>query len=170
MTLTLSILGWILFSLLVLTGLALDLIGLFGNWILLASLGGVWVLTGFEHFGTGSLAAMTVLAVAGEILEFLFAGFGAKKFGGSKGSMLAALVGCLGGAVLGTPFFPLVGTLIGACLGAFVAAALYEHLQQDKAVRDALWTGFGAALGKVGGLFAKLFCGLGILLLAALTY
>jgi uncharacterized protein YqgC (DUF456 family) len=98
------------------------------------------------------------------------AGYGAKKFGGGKGSIIAALVGCLVGAVLGSPIFPIVGTLLGACFGAFFCAALYEYLQQEKEVRAALWTGVGAALGKVGGVMAKLLCGVGMLAVAAATF
>jgi uncharacterized protein len=166
----LMIAGWTAYGLAVLVSLVLDAVGLFGNWILLGATVIAWILTGFQHFGPWGLAIMAALAVLGEVLEVALAGYGARRFGGSKGSMVAALVGCLAGAVFGTPLFPIIGTLIGACLGAFLAAALYEYLQQDKEVRAALWTGLGAALGKVGGLLAKLICGLGMLLAAALTF
>jgi uncharacterized protein len=170
MDLALSILGWTTFGLLIIVGLALNLLGLFGNWIILAAIGGLWALTGFEHFGWLGLTGMVALAVLGEFLETAASGYGASRFGGSRGSIVAALVGCLGGAALGTPIFPLVGTLIGAIVGAFVAAAVYEYIQHEKSVRDAAWTGAGAAIGKVGGLFAKFFCGIGMLAAAALTY
>jgi hypothetical protein len=51
-----------------------------------------------------------------------------------------------------------------------VGTTLYEFLQQEKEVRAALWTGLGATLGKVGGLFAKLLCGLAMLIVAAITF
>lgn len=162
--------GWSVFFLSIAAGLILNLVGLFGNWIILGALSILWAATGMTHFGWMGLGLIAGLAVLGEVLETLFAGYGAKKFGGSKGSIVAALVGCLAGSVLGTPLMPIVGTLIGACAGAFAAAALYEYLQQEKEVHAALWTGVGAALGKVGGLFAKLFCGLGMLAAAAATY
>ena len=110
------------------------------------------------------------LAILGEALEAAASGYGASKFGGGRGSMVASVVGCLGGAVVGTPIFPIVGTLIGACLGAFGAATLYEYIQRERTVQEAAWTGFGAALGKVAGLFAKSFCGIGMLAVAAVTY
>lgn len=166
----LPILGWGSFGLAIVIGLALDMLGLFGNWIILGAVGIAWAATDFAHFTGWALGVMLVLAILGEVLEMGLAGYGAKKFGGGKGSIVAALVGCLVGAVVGSAIFPIVGTLIGACFGAFLCAALYEYLQQEKEVRDALWTGVGAAIGKVGGLMAKLLCGLAMLALAAFTF
>jgi len=164
------IVGWCMFGLAIVVGLCLDMVGLFGNWIILGAVALAWVLTGFEHFGIFGLAFMAGFAILGEVLETLLAGYGAKKFGGSKGSMVAALVGCIAGAILGSGLLLIVGTLIGACVGAFAGAALYEYVQMEKTHNEALWTGLGAALGKVGGLFAKLFCGIAMLLIAVLTY
>ncbi len=166
----LSIMGWTAFGLAIVVGLALDVVGLFGNWIILVAVGAAWALTGFEHFGIWPLAGMLVLAVLGEIIEMLAAGYGAAKFGGGRGAIIASLVGCLAGAVLGTPLFPVVGTLIGACLGAFVGAAGHELLLMRQHPSAALRTGFGAALGKVGGMVAKLGVGFIMLAIAALTY
>jgi hypothetical protein len=164
--------GWGLFGLAIIVGLGLDLVGLFGNWIILAAVALAWLATGFSHFGVVGLIIMTGFAVLGEVLETLLAGYGARKFGGSKGSMVAALVGCLLGAMFGTPLIPvpIVGTLIGACLGAFVGAALYEYIKLEKKAGEAMWTGLGAALGKVGGVFAKLFCGMAMLIAAYFTF
>lgn len=164
--------GWGLFGLAIIAGLGLDLVGLFGNWIILAAVALAWVATGFENFGIVGLGCMAGFAVLGEVLETALAGYGARKFGGSKGSMVAALVGCLLGAAFGTPLIPIpiVGTLIGACLGAFIGAALYEYIKLEKKAGEALWTGLGAAIGKVGGVFAKLFCGMAMLIIAYFTY
>lgn len=170
MDLALEILGWSVFGLAILIALGLDLVGLFGNWIILGAMGAVWFFYGFVPFGWVGWGTMIALAVLGEILETWFAGYGAARFGGSKGSMVAALVGCIGGAILGSPIFPILGTLIGAIVGAFAAAALYEIIQHQRSIKQAAWTGVGAALGKVGGLFAKLFCGLGMLLAAWITW
>lgn len=172
LTVTLAVLGWSAFGIAILIGLALDLLGLFGNWIILAAMVIAWIVLGFAPFGWVGIGLMLALAVLGEILETVAAGFGAKKFGGSKGSMVAALVGCLGGAVLFTPIIPvpLVGTLIGACIGAFVGAALWEYIRHEKKPGEALWTGLGAAIGKVAGLFAKTLVGFAMLVVAVLTY
>jgi uncharacterized protein YqgC (DUF456 family) len=168
----LLVLGWSAFALAVVTGLALNLLGLFGNWIILGALGLAWLAYGMAPFGWAGIAAIVALAVLGEILETLFAGLGAKTFGGSKGGMVAALVGTLLGAVAGSGLIPIpiVGTLVGAFAGAFAGAALYEYLQQDATVKQSIWIGTGAALGKLGGIFAKFSCGLVMLAVAWATW
>jgi len=172
MSLVLSILGWTCFGLGILAGLALDLVGLFGNWLILGTVAVAWVATGFEHFTPLGLIVMAVLAALGEVVEAMAASYGATKFGGGKGSAVAALIGCLAGAILGTPFIPIpiVGSIIGACLGAFIAAGLYEYIQMEKRAHQAAWTGLGAALGRIAGLFGKLFVGFAMLAVAALTF
>ena len=166
----LAIVGWIAFGLAIGIGLVLDLFGLFGNWIILLALGALWVLTDFIHFGYWAAAGFVALAALGEILEMLCAAFGAKRYGGSRGGMAAALVGCLLGAAAGSPLFPVLGTLLGAFAGAFAGAAIYEHLENERTPREAVRVGVGAAIGKMGGLIAKLACGIAMLLLAVLTY
>lgn len=162
--------GWTAFAILILSGLLLNTVGLFGNWIICGAVVGAWALTGFEHFDPWWITGMIALAATGEVLELLMSGYGAKKFGGSTGSMWAALVGCIGGAIIGSPIFPVVGTLIGACLGAFLAAAGYEFLRHGKEVHASLWTGFGAGMGKLAGIAAKFTCGILILLAAFLSF
>jgi uncharacterized protein YqgC (DUF456 family) len=170
MATTMLILAWVLFSLCIVAGLLLDLVGLFGNWVILLGAVAFWGMTGLEHFGFWGLGGMLLFAVIGEVLETALAGYGAKKFGGSKGSIVAALVGCLVGSVVGTPLFPIIGTLIGAVLGAFAFAAGYEYIQFRQGVGMAAKVGVGAALGKIGGLIAKFACGVAMLGAAFFTY
>ena len=170
MTVVLAALGWTLFAVAILAGLILDLVGLFGNWIILGAVAAAWAATGFTHFGGWGVLALAGLAVLGEALEMVAAGYGASKFGGSRGGTAASLVGCIVGGIVGTPWFPIVGTLAGACLGAFLAATGYEYIVMEKHARGALWTGLGAALGKMAGLFAKFLTGLVMLAVAAATF
>ena len=170
MSLFLVIVGWICFALAILVGLALDLVGLFGNWLILAALTAVWILSGFERFGPWSIVLFVSMACFGEAMEAVAAGLGAKKFGAGKGAIMAALAGCLAGTVVGTVLFPIFGTLAGGCLGAFIGAVTYQYVVKEKQAHEALRTGFGAALGRVAGTFAKLLIGLAMLLAAALMY
>lgn len=170
MALVLSILGWMLFGVGILTGLALDLVGLFGNWVILGTVAAAWVITGFKHFGVWPLGILLLLATLGEVLELLAAGYGAARFGGGRGAAFASLAGCIAGAVVGTPWFPVVGTLAGAILGAFAGAALYELLITNKPADVSVRTGIGAALGRVGGVLAKVVLGLAMLVVAAMGY
>lgn len=170
MSLALAILGWSVFALAIVVGLVLDLLGLFGNWIILGAVGVAAAVSGFNHFGGYTLVFLVLLAALGEILEAVAAGAGAAKYGGGRGAILMALVGAIVGAIVGTPFFPVIGTLIGACVGAFAFATLYEYLARGRDIESATRTGFGAALGKVGGVFAKTFVGVLMLLVAFLHY
>jgi uncharacterized protein YqgC (DUF456 family) len=106
----------------------------------------------------------------GEVVETLAAGYGASKFGGGKGSAVVAVIGCLLGALAGTPWFPVLGTLVGACLGAFIGATLYEFIARERHLHHAVWTGVGGALGNVTGLFVKLFIGFAMLIIAWVAY
>lgn len=170
MSVFLAIVGWIVFGVVVLMGLALDLVGLFGNWVILAAVGAVWAVTGWTHFSVWAMVVLLGLAVLGEVLEALAAGYGAAKFGGSRGAVVSALVGCIVGAIVGSPLLPIIGTLIGACVGAFVGAAAYELAMMKKQTDEAVRAGIGAALGKVGGMMAKLIVGFVMLAIAAFTY
>lgn len=170
MATALAIFGWTLFGLAILVGLLLDLVGLFGNWVILCAVSAAWLATGFAHFGGWTIIALLVLALLGEIVEMAASSLGASKFGGGKGAAVAAMIGCIAGAIIGSPMLLIIGTLIGACLGAFIAAAAYELAITRKGVPGSLWTGLGAALGKVAGLMGKMFVGLLMLLVAALTF
>lgn len=166
----LVVFGWGAFSLALLLGVGLNLIGLFGSWIIIGAVGIAYVATGFGHFEVATLVALVALAIAGEVAETAAAGYGAAKFGGDRGAIVAAVVGCLVGAVFGTPLIPipLVGTVVGACAGAFIGAMLYEMIVLEKKVHIAARTGFGAALGKVGGMFAKFAVALVMVVLTTL--
>ncbi len=170
MAFALSIIGWTFFGLGITVGLALDLVGLFGNWVILGTIAVAWAVTGFEHFGLWPMIFLLVLGVLGEVLEMLAAGYGASRFGGGRGAAISSLVGCIAGAIMGTPWFPLLGTLAGAFLGAFSGAMLFELLIANKTPGASIRTGIGAALGRLGGMFAKLAVGLAMLCVAVFSY
>lgn len=165
-----SILGWTLFSFSVVIGLLLNLVGLFGNWVLLGAVVIAWIATGLHHFSLTGIFIMFLLACMGEVIEAATAAYGARRFGGSRGASLSAFFGGLIGAIAGTPLMPIIGTLIGACVGSFIAAALHEYAHAEKSAGAASWTGLGAALGRVAGLIGKFAVGLLILATAAATF
>lgn len=172
MDLLFSIVGWTSFILAIMAGVGLNLLGLFGNWLILGAIAVAAFATGFDHFGGYTLLVLLGFAVLGEILEAGAAGVGAARFGGGKGAIGASLVGCILGAILFTPLIPIpiVGTLIGACIGAFLGGGMYEYLQREKGMKESLQVGFGAALGKIGGVMAKSAVGFIMLLIALFTY
>lgn len=169
----LAILGWIAFALVILVGIALNLVGLFGNWLILGAVAAAWAISGFTYFGLYTIIALLVLAALGEAIEAVASGYGAAKFGGGKGAIVAAIIGTILGAIVFTPIIPipLIGTVIGACLGAFIGATGWELTRQrEEGIEGAVRVGFGAALGKVGGLLAKSITGFIMLGVAAWNF
>ena len=170
LSITLLVIGWTAFGLAVLLGLALDMLGLFGNWIILLAVGAAAAITCFDHFGGWTIPVLLLLAALGEVVEAVSAGAGTARFGGGKGAMVSAIVGTLVGAAVGTPIVPILGTIVGACIGAFVFAGLYEVLVSRRRLEEAARAGFGAALGKIAGMFAKTLIGFAMLFVAFWMY
>jgi uncharacterized protein len=170
MDMALAVLGWSAFVLAIITGLLLDLVGLFGNWIILGAVAIAWLATGFTHFSGTVIIVLLVLAILGEVVEFIASSMGAARFGASKGAMVAALVGCIVGAIVGAPFFLIIGAVVGALVGAFTAAAAYEVLMSQKDYDVAMRVGFGATVGKIGGILGKLAVGVLMVTITAFTF
>lgn len=169
----LAVLGWILFGVAILIAIALNLVGLFGNWIILGAVVVAYAISGTTYFSLTGIIILFVIAAIAEATEAIAAGYGAAKFGGGKGAIVSAIVGTILGAIIFTPVIPipLIGTVIGACLGAFIGATAWELSQQrEEGIDGAVRVGFGAALGKVAGLLAKSIAGFIMLGVAAWTF
>jgi uncharacterized protein len=170
MTAALIVLGWLLFVVAMAVGLALDIIGFFGNWVILAAAVIAWFATGYGHWNVYILLILLGLAIFGEVVELVASGWGASRFGGSRGAIVAALIGCIIGGVVGTPLFPVIGTVLGACLGAFAGAMLHELVLMRETFQKAAKAGFGAALGKIAGMAIKLAVGIAMIAILALSF
>jgi uncharacterized protein YqgC (DUF456 family) len=88
--------------------------------------------------------------------------------GGSRKGALWAIAGSLVGGVLGTFLLPIpiVGSVLGACGGAFLGA-LFGERREGKNMRDSLRSGGGAATGRLLGIVGKI--GGGVLIWAIAT-
>jgi hypothetical protein len=73
----------------------------------------------------------------------------ARGFGASRWGMIGAFAGGILGAVAGTAWVPLVGSLLGAAAGGFAGAFLGELLG-GKTARQSLRAGTGALVGRGG--------------------
>ncbi len=164
----LAVLGWGAYGLAIFAAIILNLVGLFGNWVILGASAVVWLATG--HFGLWTLGAMLAFALLGEVVEAVAAAYGAKRYGGGKGAMVSAIVGCIVGAIVGSGLMPIVGTIAGACVGAFIGPAAYEYSISRRSADDAMRVGFGAAMGKVAGMMAKTGAGFLMLLAGAIGF
>ena len=155
---------------LLVTGLFVNLLGLPGLWLMLASAAAYAWVTGFGvHVGWQSLTVLLVLAIIAEVVEFLAGSAGAKKAGGSKRGMIGAIVGgLLGGFFLTFIPIPIVSTVVGVCLGAFLGAWAVELLV-GKEMDQAVQIGVGAAKGRFVGTVLKTLFGLAMLVVAMIT-
>jgi len=131
-----------------------------GTWLMVLLAAAIeWWQPGEYLFGWPVLYAAAVLALLGEVFEFLFSAAGTRQAGGSKRAAAIAIVGGVAGAVLGTALpVPVAGTLIGASVGAF-AGSLLGDLWAGRPLFHSIDAGRGAAVGRFLGTVAKLAIG-----------
>jgi uncharacterized protein YqgC (DUF456 family) len=155
-----TILLWLLAGVLVLVGvLGLLLPGLPGAPLLFAGLLVAAWTEDFAHVGFWSLTLIAALALLTYVVDFAATALGAKKFGASKRAVIGAVLGGLVGL-----FFGLPGILLGPFIGAVVG-----ELTAQRALRDAGRAGFGATLGLVFGVAAKMALAISMLGVFALA-
>jgi len=157
---------WLYYLLMLLfcfAGLFLVLLTLPGLWLMLASAALYARLTG--HLGFRSLLALLALAMVGELLELVVGGVTTRRSGGGGLTIFGAGIGAvLGGIFLTFIPIPVIGTLIGVCLGSFLGATLVELLRGKRLGRS-LRVGMGAGFGRFGGMVVKIMIGIVMLLL-----
>ncbi|MFA6186984.1 MAG: DUF456 domain-containing protein [Phycisphaerae bacterium] len=139
--------------------LGLNFFVLPGNWLMIITviLFAVWQKGVFSVY---TIIAAIVLAVIGEIIEFVSGAGGAKVGGGGKKAMAAAIVGAIIGAIVGTIIIPIpvIGTLLGAALGAGGVVLIVEK-KSGRAFDKSLKSATGAGVGQLLGTFAKFIVG-----------
>lgn len=137
-----------------LAGLVSLIFGLPGNFVILgASLLFGWY-GGFQEITVKIIIILIVLALAGELIEFLLGIAGSKKYESSNRAIVGSIIFGIIGAVLGAPFFFGIGAVVGALAGAFAGAIIVE-LSQGKKMDEALKSGWGAFIGRVAGTISK---------------
>jgi uncharacterized protein YqgC (DUF456 family) len=158
----------LLFVLAALAFWTLNLLGLPGNWMIVAaSVAYVWLSSapGGSGLRWAVAGVITALAVIGEIVELASSAAGTKRVGGSRRSAVLALVGSAAGAIaglfVGIPI-PVVGSVIAAILFAGLGALLGAMLGEFSAGRslaDGWRVGQAAFRGRLFGTLAKTVIG-----------
>ena len=146
----------------------LTLLGLPGNWgLVLACLGydGLVEDGSRRELGLKLIAVLALLALLGEVIEFVAGAFGVRKRGGSALSAGLAMVGSFIGAVMGgvislpVPVIgQLIGVLIGASAGAMAGAIVGEDLR-GRTLTETMHVGWGAFWGRLWGTGGKTVIG-----------
>lgn len=163
---------WLYYLLLIgvaLVGLFLSILGLPGLWLMVGATAGFAWLTGWDRYvGWGSIITLIVLGLTAEGLELLAGAAGSKAAGARKRGMFGAVAGALlGGIFLSFVPVPIVSTIVGACLGAFIGATIMELT--DREFTHALRVGVGAAKGRFWGIVFKLAIGLAMFIVVVVA-
>lgn len=163
---------WLLL-LVVLNGLWLVLVlfGVPGNWLMVVGTSlFAWWRWDQGVFSGWTLIALAALALSGELIEFLAGMVGARRSGASWQASIVAVFGGIIGALAGTVVFPvpLVGTVVGACLGAGLSVWAVETSRGEHPDRS-LQRAVGAGLGRFLGTLGKFAAGVGIWLIVAVA-
>jgi uncharacterized protein len=91
---------------------------------------------------------MALLTLFMWILDYIAGAIAAKKYGGSKGSMWAAMIGMV--------LFPFLIGPLGVIVGPFLLVFLVE-IGAKRSMKEALQIGWSTVLGFIGAVFVK-FC------------
>ncbi len=139
-------------------GVLLVALQLPGTWLILfATALAAWWRWEQGTFGWWTLASLLVLALLGELVEFLGSMLGAKVAGAGRRAAWLALLGSIIGAIVGTFTIPIpiVGTLIGAAIGAAIGSITGDRWS-GRQWHHAFKGGGGAAVGRFSGALGKL--------------
>lgn len=151
---------------LLLFGIVLTAAGFAGNWLILfAAIGYAWY-DGFQHLEHSALMIVGAIFLGGEILEFISGIIGARRKKAAKRTIPAAMLGAFIGGIWGTGMLPLIGSLAGAVLGAYAAAAIAEYTKvKDWEAAQAV--ALGVAKGQFVGAVLKLLAAVGMVAVVA---
>ena len=114
----------LLLTTLAFAGLLANVLGMPGNWLIVAMAAACLGLAPddrLSHVGWAPFIAIVLVAAFGELLEFAASALGASRMGGSKRGTVLAIFGSIGGAIAGLfcgtiiPI-PIVGPVIGSLL------------------------------------------------------
>lgn len=167
---TMALISLILFVLVAVGSLFLLVLGLPGNWILLA---GAWAAIGLNPAVDLALSHVLILlglCLFAELVEWLCGVVGAKRYGVSTAGVWGAVFGGFVGALFGGMLIPVVGSVPGGLLGTFLGAFGVE-LRRGADVERAWRLGRGAFIARMLALTAKVgvsltMAGLGFIWLA----
>jgi uncharacterized protein YqgC (DUF456 family) len=155
----------ILLVLAVLLGWLAQLVGLPGNWlIVVAAALYAWLVPAEAATAIGwpAVATLVVLAILGEVAEFVAGALGVTTVGGSRRGAALAIVGSMVGGIVGIFVglpIPIVGSLVAAVLfggiGALAGAVLGETWK-GRDLDSSIEIGKAAFIGRLLGTAAKM--------------
>ncbi len=135
-------------------GVLLAMVRLPGSWlVLVAAVACSWRFD-WTRPPWQLLIILAVLAIVGELVEFLGSAVTARRAGASGRTSLAALVGGIVGMFVFSIPLPVIGTILGGLLGCFLGAVVAEVTVRRDTMHG-VQVGFFAAVGQVLGILGK---------------
>lgn len=162
-------LAWTACVLLCLSGLLLSALSISGTWLVGIAALIAAALSGPNQFPGGpTLVVFFAVCVAVDIIEWFAASWGVRRRGGSTAAGWLALLGSLGGLILGSLLIPLplIGGLIGMLVGSFSLVYWVEKRRLQKS-DHAAHIATGAVLAGLAMLLLKVIATTGLILALA---
>ena len=163
-------LAWTACALLCLGGLFLSALSISGTWLIAAAALLAAALTGPEQFPAWpTLLGMLALCTTIDILEWFAASWGVRRRGGSTAAGWMALLGSLGGMILGSLLIPipLIGGILGMMAGSFSLVYWVEKRRLQK-TEHAAHIATGAVLAGMAMLLLKVLASASLILWLAI--
>lgn len=156
--------GFLAVGLLCLVGLILSALTFSGTWLVLGATILASYLRGPKFPGAVTIVIFVLLCGAIEAVDFFASSWGVQKRGGSKLAGFCAMLGGIGGMIIGSAIIPvpILGTLIGMFAGSFGCAYAVERNRLQKH-DPAIHIATGAVLARVAILLLKSVATLGMI-------
>jgi len=151
----------VLFYLYLTAALLLNVAGLPGNWLLVATAAVVALIPGFCELTWTWFFVIVGLALLGEAIESLLGLVVVAKKGGTKWGVIGSFLGGIGGVIVGSAVAPPFGGIALGFVGAFAGAVTGEYMREQRS-GEAVRVGFWAFVGRSMAMMGKIACGIGI--------
>ncbi|MBO5168706.1 MAG: DUF456 domain-containing protein [Phascolarctobacterium sp.] len=157
-------LEWLVAGIIVVLGPLLTIFDLPGNSLMMLTSLGFAFYDEAKYFDMRLLSAMVLIYVLGEAWEFCVSLFGIKRYKVPWVAVLFIGVGGFFGTLIGTGFFPILGSFVGGVCGAFVTAFIYEYLRSGMR-QDAWHLAWETAKMRFLALIGKMCAGIALAIL-----
>ena len=157
-------LEWLVAGIIVVLGPMLTIFDLPGNSLMMLTSVGFAFYDEAKYFDMRLLSAMVLIYVLGEAWEFCVSLFGIKRYKVPWVAVLFIGVGGFFGTLIGTGFFPILGSFVGGVCGAFVTAFIYEYLRSGMR-QDAWHLAWETAKMRFLALIGKMCAGIALAIL-----
>ena len=157
-------LEWLVAGVIVVLGPLLTIFDLPGNSLMMLTSLGFAFYDEAKYFDMRLLSAMVLIYVLGEAWEFCVSLFGIKRYKVPWVAVLFIGIGGFFGTLIGTGFFPILGSFVGGVCGAFVTAFIYEYLRSGMR-QDAWHLAWETAKMRFLALIGKMCAGIALAIL-----